>query len=146
MDTSATQDPSSQVGTPSPGSLRLVVPTERGETALTATDSPPPLRSAPRVEEGNVKVVSKRQIFCRQLLGECLTTHKDLKPVDVNFALEADCSGLSDEQLAVLTVHLCKTTDIGKFSLTYNFDVDVAMCRCLPCTSNCIICYNSSKV
>nr|QBK91144.1 MAG: uncharacterized protein LCPAC202_01180 [Pithovirus LCPAC202] len=72
-------------------------------------------------------IISKRPVFCRQLIGECLTTHNDLNAEDIKFALQFNCDIFSDQQLAIVIVHLCKTTDIGKFSLSYNYDVDIAI-------------------
>ena len=73
------------------------------------------------------RIISKRPVFCRQLIGECLTTHNDLNAEDIKFALQFNCNIFSDQQLAIIIVHLCKTTDIGKFSLSYNYDVDTVI-------------------
>ena len=73
------------------------------------------------------RIINKRPVFCRQLIGECLTTHNDLNAEDIKFALRFNCDIFSDQQLAIIIVHLCKTTDIGKFSLSYNYDVDIAI-------------------
>jgi hypothetical protein len=62
-----------------------------------------------------------------QLIGECLVSHCELTPTDIIWALEYNFSTLSAEQLATVVVHLCKSTDIGKFSLCYNFTVDSAL-------------------
>nr|QBK90849.1 MAG: uncharacterized protein LCPAC201_01500 [Pithovirus LCPAC201] len=72
-------------------------------------------------------IISKRPVFCRELIGECLTTHDALNSDDIKFALQLNCDLLSDQQLAIIIVHLCKTTDIGKFSLLYNYNIDMAI-------------------
>jgi hypothetical protein len=76
-----------------------------------------------------IQVIDKRHVFCFELIGECLTSHPDLNEEDINFALQVDCTSLSDEKLAILTVHLCKKTDTGRFSLSYNYDVDMTIIR-----------------
>jgi hypothetical protein len=70
--------------------------------------------------------VDIKQAFNAQLIGECLSSH-ELSPTDIKWALERDLMMLSDEQLAIISVHLCKDTDIGKFSLCFNFSVDQAI-------------------
>lgn len=74
-------------------------------------------------------VVSHHQAFCMQLIGECLVTHCELTPADIIWALEYDFTTLSNEQLATIVVHICKTTDIGKFSLCFNFTIDVTLIK-----------------
>lgn len=71
--------------------------------------------------------VSHRQSFSMQLIGECLVTHCELSPADIIWGLIYDFSKLTNEQLAIIVVHLCKTNDIGKFSLCFNFTVDHAL-------------------
>ncbi len=73
------------------------------------------------------KIISQRAMFSRQLIGECLSSHQKLEEADTFFALSYDYRKLSDEQLALITVHLCKDTDIGKFSLCFNHTVDLAL-------------------
>ncbi len=72
-------------------------------------------------------IISRRPVFCKELIGECLTTHNDLNPEDIKFALQLNCNNFSDQQLAIIIVHLCKITDIGKFSLLYNYNIDKAI-------------------
>ena len=42
-------------------------------------------------------IISKRPVFCRQLIGECLTTHNDLNAEDIKFALQFNCDIFSDQ-------------------------------------------------
>jgi len=83
----------------------------------------------------NQSGVRKQRALYMQLLGECLVSHCELRADDIIWAINYDqdnnydLMSLSNERLAILTVHLCKSTDIGKYSLCFNFSVDRAIIR-----------------
>lgn len=73
------------------------------------------------------KVISHQQSLRAQLIGECLSTHRQLKPEDIIWALDYNFTVISAEQFAIVVVHLCKSTDIGRFSMCYNHTVDISI-------------------
>lgn len=89
-----------------------------GQTTDTLT------KNKPKPAEIKVVAVDNELIFNHQLIGECLTSHEALSPDDIKWALEGGFKSLSDEQISVIVVHMCKDMDIGKFSLCFNVSVD----------------------
>lgn len=84
---------------------------------------------SPRVQSvSRVAAVPVRETFCRSIVKECLSTHRDLNEEDVEYASSLGCRfGPDDDDLAMFALHSCKSTNTGRFSLTYNFELDRAI-------------------
>ena len=73
-------------------------------------------------------IISTKHIFCQHIFYECFSTHKDLFSEDIKYASTIGCNvELSDKNLSIVLLHICKTTNTGRFSLIYNFNLDKAI-------------------
>lgn len=75
-----------------------------------------------------IMTVSKAYMNCIRMVKESLMTHKNLDEEDVRFASRIICgSKLTDEQLAAFLLHTSKETNVGRFALTFNYQLDMSI-------------------
>jgi hypothetical protein len=77
-----------------------------------------------------VKTISSRLISCKRILTEVLKTHNDLKDDDIAFVSDYVCNlNINDEKITEFILHSLKTTNTGRFSLSFNFYLDNAIIK-----------------
>lgn len=113
------QTPLSSIATSHTGAIVPQVQT----VADVAIAPPESVRSVSRVV-----AVPARETFCRSIVRECLSSHRDLEEEDLEYASSLGCRFKPDDDaLAMFMLHSCKSTNTGRFSLTYNFELDRAI-------------------
>lgn len=84
------------------------------------------------METPKLNFIPRENIICSRLFREVLGTHSDLTEEDVNNASELICISRSNmvtdvnlqRQLATILLHMNKRTNTGRFSLSFNRELD----------------------
>lgn len=85
-----------------------------------------------RYQSRGATVVSNKMISCYKILNEALSTHRSLNDSDIEYAIDIVCQlrpSITNEQFALIILYLAKDTYTGKFALSFNQDMDVAVKR-----------------